>query len=45
MKVIYRYSKEKRIRIYFSHETDKDKIVKNLKRLNKTKKIEVLKIL
>lgn len=45
MKVIYMYSKEKKIRIYFSHETDKEKIVNKLNRLNKTKKIEVLKIL
>lgn len=45
MKVIYRYSKEKKIRIYFSHETDKEKIVNKLNKLNKTKKIEVLKIL
>lgn len=45
MKVIYRFSKEKRTRIYFSHEIDKDKIVKKLNKLNKKKKVEVIKIL
>lgn len=45
MKVIYKFYKEKRTRIYFSHETDKKKIVKKLNKLNKTKKVEVIKIL
>ena len=45
MNVIYRFSKEKRTRIYFSHETDKEKIVRKLNKLNKTKKVEVIEIL
>lgn len=45
MKVIYKFSKEKRTRIYFSHETDKKKIVQKLNKHNKNKKVEVIKIL